>query len=72
MTYAKLVALQSEMESLIQAYNESLVQELALKDELEYEKELKNTFISFQLSIQVLLCDFAVVHFEFIILPIII
>lgn len=50
--YSKLLTLQSELESLIQAYNESLVQELAHKDELEYEKELKNTFISLLLSIQ--------------------
>uniref|UniRef100_A0A914UHF5 Fasciculation and elongation protein zeta 2 n=1 Tax=Plectus sambesii TaxID=2011161 RepID=A0A914UHF5_9BILA len=50
--YNKLVALHAEMEQLIQVYNESLVQELALKDELEYEKELKNTFISLLLSIQ--------------------
>lgn len=47
-----MLTLQSELESLIQAYNESLVQELAHKDELEYEKELKNTFISLLLSIQ--------------------
>ena len=50
--YAKLLTLQSELGSLIQAYNESLVQELALKDELEYEKELKNSFISLLLNIQ--------------------
>jgi hypothetical protein len=52
LTYSKLSALHSELESLIQVYNEALVQELALKDELEYEKELKNTFISLLLAVQ--------------------
>lgn len=33
-------------------YNESLVEQLAHRDELEYEKEMKNTFISLLLSIQ--------------------
>jgi predicted restriction endonuclease len=47
-----LNALHSELESLIQVYNEALVQELALKDEMEYEKELKNTFISLLLAVQ--------------------
>lgn len=50
--YAKLSALQSELESLIQVYNEALVQELALKDEMEFEKELKNNFISLLLAVQ--------------------
>ena len=40
------------MKNIFKVYNESLVQELALKDELDYEKELKNTFISLLLSIQ--------------------
>lgn len=30
------------MENMIQAYNMNLVNELARRDELEYEKELKN------------------------------
>lgn len=51
-SYKKLVVLHSELESLIQIYNETLVQELASRDELEYEKELKNTFISLLLSVQ--------------------
>ncbi|OUC39763.1 FEZ-like protein [Trichinella nativa] len=50
--YKRLLALQLELETMIQIYNESLVQELALRDELEYEKELKNTFISLLLGIQ--------------------
>ncbi|GMR60013.1 hypothetical protein PMAYCL1PPCAC_30208, partial [Pristionchus mayeri] len=52
LSYSKLVQLHAEMEQLIQVYNESLVDELAHRDELEYEKEMKNTFISLLLSIQ--------------------
>ncbi|VDN51149.1 unnamed protein product [Dracunculus medinensis] len=52
LTCSKLIALNAEMEQLIQVYNESLVEQLAHRDELEYEKEMKNTFISLLLSIQ--------------------
>ncbi|PAV60404.1 hypothetical protein WR25_23742 [Diploscapter pachys] len=52
LSYSKLVTLAAEMEQLIQVYNESLVEELAHRDELEYEKEMKNSFISLLLSIQ--------------------
>ncbi|KAJ1370530.1 FEZ-like protein [Parelaphostrongylus tenuis] len=52
LSLSKLVTLTAEMEQLIQVYNESLVDELAHRDELEYEKEMKNTFISLLLSIQ--------------------
>uniref|UniRef100_A0A0N5AEH3 FEZ-like protein n=1 Tax=Syphacia muris TaxID=451379 RepID=A0A0N5AEH3_9BILA len=52
LSYSKLVTLCAEMEQLIQVYNESLVEQLAHRDELEYEKEMKNTFISLLLSIQ--------------------
>lgn len=41
-----------EMEVLIREFSETLISELALRDELEYEKELKNTFISVLLSVQ--------------------
>ncbi|XP_014672384.1 PREDICTED: fasciculation and elongation protein zeta-2-like [Priapulus caudatus] len=40
------------MECTIKEYSETLISELALRDELEYEKELKNSFISLLLSIQ--------------------
>ncbi|CAD6192449.1 unnamed protein product [Caenorhabditis auriculariae] len=43
LSYSKLVTLSAEMEQLIQVYNESLVEELAHRDELEYEKEMKKT-----------------------------
>lgn len=41
-----------EMEVLIREFSETLISELALRDELEYEKELKNTFISLLLGVQ--------------------
>lgn len=52
LSYTKLLSLQNELESMIQMYNESLVYELAQREDLEFEKELKNTFISLLLSIQ--------------------
>lgn len=41
-----------EMEMLIQELSETLINELALRDELEFEKELKNSFISLLLAVQ--------------------
>uniref|UniRef100_A0AAR5Q2W8 Fasciculation and elongation protein zeta-2 n=1 Tax=Dendroctonus ponderosae TaxID=77166 RepID=A0AAR5Q2W8_DENPD len=41
-----------ELEVLICEFSETLIAELALRDELEYEKELKNTFISLLLAVQ--------------------
>lgn len=41
-----------EMEILIRELSETLINELALRDELEFEKELKNTFISLLLAVQ--------------------
>lgn len=41
-----------ELEVLIREFSETLISELALRDELEYEKELKNTFISILLAVQ--------------------
>ncbi|CAG9101130.1 unnamed protein product [Plutella xylostella] len=41
-----------ELEVLIREFSETLINELALRDELEYEKELKNTFISLLLAVQ--------------------
>lgn len=48
----QLNELYMEMEELIRDYSETLIAELALRDELEYEKELKNTFISLLLAVQ--------------------
>ena len=42
----------SELEWNVQHNSETLIAELALRDELEFEKELKNTFISLLLNVQ--------------------
>ena len=42
----------SDYELTIKELSETLVSELALRDELEYDKELKNQFISLLLNIQ--------------------
>lgn len=52
LTISQLNELYMEMEVLIQEFSETLINELALRDELEYEKELKNTFISLLLAVQ--------------------
>jgi hypothetical protein len=44
--------LYDELDALVRELSEDLVQELARRDELEYEKELKNQFIGLLLSIQ--------------------
>lgn len=49
---SQLTELFGEMESLVAALSETLIAELALRDELEYEKELKNQFISLLLAVQ--------------------
>lgn len=41
-----------ELECVISQYSETLITQLALRDELEYQKELKNTFISLLLQVQ--------------------
>ncbi|XP_051174678.1 fasciculation and elongation protein zeta-2 [Leptopilina boulardi] len=52
LTSGQLTELLSEMESLVGALSETLIAELALRDELQIEKDLKNTFISLVLAIQ--------------------
>ncbi|CAD7087112.1 unnamed protein product [Hermetia illucens] len=52
LTISQLNELYMEMEILIREFSETLISELALRDELEYEKELKNTFISLLLAVQ--------------------
>lgn len=49
---SKLVTIVSEMEQFIQLYNEELVRELARKDEFEYEKEVRNRFITLLVAVQ--------------------
>lgn len=52
LSITQLNELYVEMEVLIREFSETLISELALRDELEYEKELKNTFISLLLAVQ--------------------
>ena len=52
MSNTALNELLSDYEITIKELSETLVQELALRDELEYDKELKNQFISLLLTIQ--------------------
>lgn len=52
LTEAQLNELYMEIELLTKEYSETLIAELALRDELEYEKELKNQFISLLLAVQ--------------------
>lgn len=41
-----------ELEAQIKDYSEALIADLALRDEFEFEKELKNSFISHLLAVQ--------------------
>lgn len=52
MTVLELCELYDELECIVREYSECLIQELARRDELEYDKELKNQFISLFLSLQ--------------------
>ncbi|KAK0171633.1 hypothetical protein PV328_005063 [Microctonus aethiopoides] len=49
---SELIGVLGEMEALVGALSETLIAELALRDELEFEKELKNQFISLLLAVQ--------------------
>lgn len=52
MSLTQLNELYMEMEVLIRELSETLINELARRDELEYEKEMKNSFISLLLGVQ--------------------
>ncbi|KAM9316009.1 fasciculation and elongation protein zeta-2 [Gastrophryne carolinensis] len=52
MSVAELNNLLEEIEMAIKDYSEELVQQLALRDELEFEKEVKNSFISVLIEVQ--------------------
>ena len=52
MSASTLSELYDELDALVRELSEELIQELARRDELEYEKELKNQFIALLLSIQ--------------------
>merc|ERR1719384_2686502 len=49
---SELTQILSDVEELVRDLSEELVVDLGKRDELEYEKELKNNFISLLLSIQ--------------------
>ncbi|XP_048457322.1 fasciculation and elongation protein zeta-2, partial [Rhincodon typus] len=49
---AELNELLEEIETTIKHYSEELIQQLALRDELEFEKEVKNSFISILIEVQ--------------------
>ncbi|XP_044147472.1 fasciculation and elongation protein zeta-2 [Bufo gargarizans] len=52
MSVSELNDLLEEIEMAIKDYSEELVQQLALRDELEFEKEVKNSFISVLIEVQ--------------------
>jgi len=52
MPYEKLLSIHAETEQLISTNNAELVNELAHRDEQEYEKEVKNKFITLVVEIQ--------------------
>ena len=49
---SKLITIVSEIEQIIQLYNEELVNELARRDELDYAKEVRNQFITLLIEVQ--------------------
>lgn len=52
MTVAELNEYLEETEATIRRFSEELVQQLALRDELDFEKEVKNSFISALIDVQ--------------------
>nr|XP_057913568.1 fasciculation and elongation protein zeta-2 isoform X2 [Doryrhamphus excisus] len=52
LSVSELTETLEEVETAIRSYSEELIQALALRDELEYEKEVKNSFISLLIDVQ--------------------
>ncbi|XP_062857837.1 fasciculation and elongation protein zeta-2 isoform X2 [Trichomycterus rosablanca] len=52
MSVAELEARLDEVEKKIRTFSEELIDQLALRDELDFEKEVKNSFISLLIDIQ--------------------
>ncbi|XP_032622872.1 fasciculation and elongation protein zeta-1 isoform X2 [Chelonoidis abingdonii] len=52
MSVSELAELLDHVESAIRDYSEELVQQLARRDELEFEKEVKNSFITVLIEVQ--------------------
>lgn len=52
MSVRELEVLLDEVEKKIRVFSEELIDQLALRDELDFEKEVKNTFISLLIDVQ--------------------
>lgn len=52
MTGSELTELLDQVEGAIRDFSEELVQQLARRDELEFEKEVKNSFITVLIEVQ--------------------
>uniref|UniRef100_A0A3P9K2A0 Si:ch211-57i17.1 n=1 Tax=Oryzias latipes TaxID=8090 RepID=A0A3P9K2A0_ORYLA len=52
MSMSELSQTLEEVETAIRRYSEELIQALALRDELDFEKEVKNSFISLLIDVQ--------------------
>ncbi|XP_070843104.1 fasciculation and elongation protein zeta-2 isoform X3 [Chaetodon trifascialis] len=52
LSVSELTETLEEVETAIRRYSEELIQALALRDELDYEKEVKNSFISLLIDVQ--------------------
>ncbi|XP_046729983.1 fasciculation and elongation protein zeta-2 [Silurus meridionalis] len=52
MSVCELEVLLDEVEKKIRIFSEELIEQLALRDELDFEKEVKNTFISLIIDVQ--------------------
>uniref|UniRef100_A0A3B1JP55 Fasciculation and elongation protein zeta 2 n=1 Tax=Astyanax mexicanus TaxID=7994 RepID=A0A3B1JP55_ASTMX len=52
LSVAELNELLEEEETAVRRYSEELVQHLAMRDELDFEKEVKNSFISMLIDVQ--------------------
>ncbi|KAJ8274733.1 hypothetical protein COCON_G00093580 [Conger conger] len=52
LSMAELTDLLEEVETSIREFSEELIQQLAVRDELEFEKEVKNSFISVLIQVQ--------------------
>ncbi|XP_060757017.1 fasciculation and elongation protein zeta-2-like [Neoarius graeffei] len=52
MSVCELEVLLDEVEKKIRVFSEELIDQLALRDELDFEKEVKNTFISLLIDVQ--------------------
>lgn len=52
LSVAELTDLLEEVETSIREYSEELIQQLAVRDELDFEKEVKNSFISVLIQVQ--------------------